>query len=305
MKSILIALSFIICTGAFAQQTEGSDNVTIGILPVTATDPIARKYCSNVEGIISKVFTGKQRFTIVDRTKLDKIAQERNLQKQEDFLDGLIVEQGKSLGAQYLIQGNINVATATPVQIRKSRVVSVNPYKSEYYYVNGYSVALVVSVQTIDVSTGQVKSTRLFDASNSGVETSSAEQAINMRLQFLDSYRGDRGLGAWANDMFPVTMKVIKIEETDNKGRPKTVLIKGGKDMDLHRGRMGGSELQVYINETMMIDGKEYNRPLPIGKIEVAEPQGDFTVCKVKEGKEEIQKYFNEGKPLMLKMIKW
>lgn len=302
----LIMLTILVAAILNSYAQEGSGNYVIGLLPVTVSDNAAKKYCAQLEGIIAGVFTGKTRFTVVDRTKLDQIAKERNLQKQEEFLDGLIVEQGKSLGAQYLIQANISQANAVAVQIKKYKTVGTYPNTyQQAYTVPGYEVALIVNLQTIDVATGQAKSARTINASKTWA-TTSAEQAIAASLNLLQNPTGREGtLKDWANDMFPVAMKILKVEETDNKGRPKKVLIKGGEDMDLHRGAVSGSKLQVYINDAMMVDGKEYIRPLPIGEIVVFEPQGEFTVCKVKDGADEMQRRMNEGKTLFLKMLKW
>jgi hypothetical protein len=122
---------------------------------------------------------------VVDRTKFDQLAQERNLQKQEDFLDGLVVEQGKSLGAQYLIQGNISQANAQSVTITKYKTVGTYPNTTQQkYYVPGYNVALIVNLQTIDVATGQAKSARTINASRTW-ETNSSEQAINCQLKIF------------------------------------------------------------------------------------------------------------------------
>lgn len=306
MKKTIAILFIFLSIAATVTAQEASDNVTLGILPVTVSDPAAKKYSAQIEGIIADIFTGKTRFTVVDRTKFDQLAQERNLQKQEDFLDGQVVAQGKSLGAQYLIQGNISQANAVSVQIKKYKTVGTYPNTyQQTYYVPGYEVALIVNLQTIDVATGQAKGAKTINASKTW-ETNSAEQAITASLNLLRNPTGREGtLKDWANDMFPVLMKILKVEETDKKGRPKTVLIKGGSDMDLHRGRMGGSLLQVYVNETMDVEGKKYDRQVPVGEIMVVEPQGDFTVCKVKDGADEIQKRMNEGKTLFLKMLKW
>ncbi len=303
-KIITLAMLMVAILNSYAQEASG--NYVIGLLPVTTADPATKKYSPQVEGAIASVFTGKSRFTVVDRTKFDQLAQERNLQKQEDFLDGLVVEQGKSLGAQYLIQGNISQCNAQSVQIKKYKTMGTYPNTyQQAYYVPGYTVTLIINLQTIDVATGQAKSARTINASRTW-ETTSAEQAITASLNLLQNPTGREGtLKDWANDMFPVLMKVLKVEEADNKGRPKKVLIKGGEDMDLHRGATTGSKLQVYINDVMMVDGKEYTRPLPIGEIVVFEPQGEFTVCKVKDGAEEMLKRMNEGKTLFLKMLKW
>lgn len=289
---------------SFTQEV--SDNFTIGILPVTATNNSAKAYCALVQDAVTNVFSGKKRFTLVDRTKFDQIAQERNLQKSEDFLDGQVTEQGKSLGAQYLIQGNISQLSTQSVQIAKTRTVGSYPNQTtQTYYVPGYNVTFALVLQTVDVATGQIKSAKTISTTKR-YETTNADQAIGSALQSsLDNYRGDSPLKQWADKTFPVAMKILKVEESDKKGRPKMVLIKGGEDMGLHRGKMGGSILQVYINDKMEVDGKVFDRQLPVGEIMVDENQGEFTICKVKDGAEEILKHMNEGKTLFLKMTKW
>lgn len=308
-KPILLFIFFLTTLLSFAQ--EASDNYILGVFPVTTSVSGGEKYVEKLNAILSVAFLEKKRFTIVDRTKLEQITKERNLQKQEEFLDGFVAEQGKSLGAQYLIQGNIDNLSAQSTQIRKSRTVGSYPNQTtQYYYVPGYSVTASVSITIFDVSTGQIKGTKIFNLSGTW-ETENREEAINASLNKL-SPKIEKGarvskapLFIWINDMFPVAMKILKVEESDKKGRPKMVLIKGGEDMDLHRGRMGGSILQVYINDKMEIDGKVFDRQLPIGEIMVDENQGEFTICKVKDGADEILKRMNEGKTLLLKMIKW
>src|SRR5437899_549664 len=114
---ILLAFS----VKSFCQETPDG-HYTVGILPVTSATSDAQIYTPSVQASLSKVLVDKTRFNVVERTKFDQIAKERKLQKQEDFLNGAVVEQGKSLGAQYLISGNINQISIRAGNIEKSKL---------------------------------------------------------------------------------------------------------------------------------------------------------------------------------------
>ncbi len=54
-------------------------------------------YCVNF-------FSNNKKFITIDRQNLNLINNERELQKSEDFIDGYIVEQGKSEGVDYMVK---------------------------------------------------------------------------------------------------------------------------------------------------------------------------------------------------------
>lgn len=311
MRAIILSALLLFQFNSYSQENSDG-NYVVGILPVTSVTGEGQVYTSNVQAIVTKVFVEKSRFTVVDRTKLDQIAKERNLQKQEDFLNGEVIEQGKSLGAQYLISANINQIAKRGGYIEKSKI-EYDSY-SKQYYTKKYQVYLtqidlIINVQIIDVTTGVVKSNKSI-TSNAEAETTSQETVINSAVRGLEVY-----IKAYANNAFPVFMKIIKVETTDKKGLPKTVLIKGGSDVDLSYQKTSGfygigkkdvsSELEVYENATEIVDGKEYKRKITVGKVKISEVQGEFSICEVKKGAEEIQQKLNEGKTLFLKIISY
>ena len=305
MKIFTIFFLLLFSMNSYSQELSDG-NYTVGILPVTSETYETQSYNPNVHASLSKVFVEKSRFTVVDRAKFDQIAKERNLQKQEDFLNGAVVEQGKSLGAQYLISGNINSISKRAGNIEKSKLdydVATKQFYTRKYLVYVTQVDIVINVQIIDVSTGVVKSNKSF-VSTHETETSSEATAINNAVLGLEGY-----IRAWINDAFPVYMKIVRVESTNKKGFPDKVLIKGGKDVDLAVSKTflfnNSSELEVFTFETLNVDGKEYKRQVSVGKVRIEEVQGEFSLCKVKNGAEEIQKRMNEGKPLLLKISRY
>jgi len=66
---------------------------------------------NRIKSFVIEIFGSDDRFVIVDRMSTDLIKGERELQKMEDFMDGYVVAQGKSLGADYLVSGEFDKRT--------------------------------------------------------------------------------------------------------------------------------------------------------------------------------------------------
>ncbi len=50
-------------------------------------------------------------FSVLDRRFTDKVDKELERQKSEQFMDGKVVEQGKAIGAEYIVTGNYDFST--------------------------------------------------------------------------------------------------------------------------------------------------------------------------------------------------
>lgn len=61
----------------------------------------------------TEIFGNDSRFILLDRKSSALINKERELQKNEDFLEGYVVAQGKGIGAQYLLSGNFDLDAVT------------------------------------------------------------------------------------------------------------------------------------------------------------------------------------------------
>src|ERR1035437_4695767 len=92
MKKIIttVALSLTM-SSAFAQE-----KITIGILPINAEGENDKEAVAITEEVTA-AFMKTKRFIVVDRTKMESIKQEKDMQKTEDFAGSSSVEQGKSL----------------------------------------------------------------------------------------------------------------------------------------------------------------------------------------------------------------
>ncbi len=66
------------------------------------------KTVRTMEGYVVEAFVSDQRFTVVERQRLNIVEGERELQKSEDFIDGYVVQEGKNIGADYLVLGDFD-----------------------------------------------------------------------------------------------------------------------------------------------------------------------------------------------------
>lgn len=64
---------------------------------------------TKLQSYVSEVFANDERFTLVDRSTLNLVQKERELQKSEEFIDGYVVQQGAAIGAQYLLVGDFEL----------------------------------------------------------------------------------------------------------------------------------------------------------------------------------------------------
>ena len=133
-------LGIAICFGLIFSmhlKSIAQEKVTIGILPVKASDG---KEINEITDALTTAFSRTKRFFLVDRTQMNAIKQEKQLQKTDDFIDGSTVQQGKNLGVQFLISG------------------ALNSYQND-----GSVCKFSLNLSVIDVSTGQVISCDVID----------------------------------------------------------------------------------------------------------------------------------------------
>ena len=284
----------------FVKGQDEDKIVSIGILPVTSIPSYGEQYTEYIRAQITTAFTSKSRFTIVDRMRLDAIYKEKNLQMRSDFIDGVIVDQGKSIGAQYLANCSLN----------EIKYVNTTSTQTDWATLKSYTrldlqLTINLNIQLIEVSTGAIKSTKNISHSSTYAGSATARPAPeNCVIPTIESI----GLKfrIWANELFPVEMKIIQVESSDKKGIPKTVLVTGGAEMDMQNSSSffinTSSELEVFEPRIIEVDGRAIERPLVIGKVSVVKVEGELAVCKIQSGNEAILQAINADKPLYLRI---
>ncbi|MDR1884504.1 MAG: penicillin-binding protein activator LpoB [Prevotella sp.] len=241
------------------------------------TSEVESKYNGAVTEKVVEILTQTKRFQVVDRTSMDKVYQELELQKSEAFIDSKnTAEQGVAMAAESIITGHI---VKLPVYRMTNGDGSTRGYKASVYF----------QLKVVDVATGLSNEATSFEGKASK-EMLSPESAVANATASLENELRDYFL-----KNFPVKAKISKIIET-KKEEAKKVLINAGK----LQGLKVGDKLSVERIETL--DGQAY--PSVIGEIKVETLAGEsFSECSVSKGGEQIKGSFDAAENLNCKLI--
>jgi hypothetical protein len=199
---------------------------------------------------VVEMLTNTHRFQVVDRTSLENVKAELELQKQEEFIDSEnLVEQGKLYGAEKLISGHV---AKIPIYRMK------NPDGS----VRGFKGSVAFQMKIVDVATGLSSEATSFQGKTSK-ECLSAQAAV---VDAMESLKDE--IYEYFRVNFPLTAPIVRVLSDD------MILLSAGKS----QGLKVGDKLEVETVE--MLGGKPY--PSKIGEAKVKKLAGDdFAECEV------------------------
>ncbi len=274
IRKWLIAMSLVVCSQLGYTQTD--EREVVGVAKFTCeTDDL---YAGLVTEKVVEVLTNSKRFRVVDRTSIDKVHEELELQKSEAFIDSEnTAEQGVAVAAQSLVTGHI---TKIPVYAMKNALGAVQ----------GYKASVAFQMKIVDVETGLSTEATSFQGKASDLMMS-PESAVTEAMKSLQS-----DLEEYFRINFPIKCKIQKILAS-KKGTAERVLVNAG----IEQGLKLGHKLSVEYIE--MLDGKPY--PSLIAELQVEKLAGEnFAECSVrKKGGKELLSRFNAGENLECKLI--
>jgi curli biogenesis system outer membrane secretion channel CsgG len=255
MKKFLFSLLLLF---AFFIKLNGQDKTGVGILSFTYVQGAASpQNVNSIQEAVVNAFVKTKRFNIVDRTKLDALRQEKELQKSEDFIDGKVIQQGISLGANYLVSGHVISAQSEEMRADDGKGNVVVTYKAK----------LSISLKVIDVATGQVMSSENIEpkAGNGllgaiGIGASTPQAAITKAINDIEEKIDD-----FVGRNFPVNFSIAEIQEKDSKGSATKILIAGGSGFGLKKG----DKLKVVEVVEVEVGGKKMQRKKEIGELKI------------------------------------
>ncbi|MCC7245327.1 MAG: hypothetical protein IT269_06585 [Saprospiraceae bacterium] len=122
-------LDFTLPTNKDVRDSKSVNVLGVSIATQDETDIAKlRMRMESMQSIVTECYTKDNRFTVVDRRATEALSKERELQKSEVFMDGYVVEQGKSIGADYLLRGlyeaNTSSLTLTLYSMEDGKVAS-------------------------------------------------------------------------------------------------------------------------------------------------------------------------------------
>lgn len=285
-QSILIAILFF----GFSLATNAQEKTGVGILPFTYVSAAANSQDVNtIQETVTNAFVKTKRFNIVDRTKMDALKKEKDLQKSEDFIDGEVIQQGVALGATHLISGHVISAQSEEMRATDDKGNVTITYKAK----------LSISLKVIDVSTGQVIVSETIEpkAGSSllgamGIGSNSPQAAIEKAIKGIEGKVDD-----FVNKNFPQTFSIAEIQEKDKKGNATKILIAGGSAFGVSKG----DKLKIYEMVEMDVNGKKIQRKKEIGEIKVTKVDDEnFSTCSVSSGGLDIATKFDAKSKLIV-----
>ena len=291
---VLLAIFCGLTSSGFAQ----SGKTSIAILDFSASSGIDRQFIQTAQDATTQGFIRAKRFVIVDRSRMDAIQKERNLQKSEEFMmSSFSVEQRSAIGAQILVQGNVTNASETATN------VSFTDSQGATKYSMRYEAQLAVSIRVVDVSTGTSDVAVTISGSGSsggfflGVnQNGTRELALSSAINTLT-----REVDKWIGRTFPAQFSIVEIQSSDDKSGAKQVLVAGGTGT----GIVKGERLTVILETVINVNGTDKKRYQEVGELKVMDLDGeDFSICKVVSGGSGILQRFNSKEKIYAQTIK-
>lgn len=286
MTKSLIVLSFLLGLGYYAQAQV---KTVVGIVPFTYVQGAANYHDVNsIQEAVTNAFVDTRRFTIVDRTKMEALLGELERQKGAVFIDSKIIKQGVQFGASYLIIGHIISAQAEEMRSDDGKGHVIVNYKAR----------LAISLQIIDVATGEVISSETIEP-KAGVSAyiinigySSPQAAITKAIDDIE-----KEVDKFVGRNFPQTFSIAEIQEKDSKGSAKTILIAGGSAAGLKKG----DKLKAVEFVDLEVDGKKMTRKKEVCEMKITKVEDEnFSICTVVSGGVDLNAKFEAKVKLQL-----
>lgn len=267
-KRVLSVLCGIVAFSSAYAQTKN----LIGIAPFKSS--ANSEYVTAIEDVVYDATLRIRGFSLIEKNKLAQI----KTGVAQANPDAGAIAQAKSLGAQYIITGNVLKAN-----------VEVKPSNLPLGITNTNVSDLLFDLTVVDVNTGEEVASNRFTGAGRG------------KTAFDDALKGlSPEIDKFVRDNLKTVVSIAQIEEKNSNGDAIRVLIVAGSLAGLKEQ----DEFRVYEVTDLTVDGRKMHRKKTIGKIAVAKVEDEnFSVCLVKEGGSEIAKKVEAGAKIKCEII--
>lgn len=287
MRNFYLSTILTLLTVAGYSQTK----TIVGIMPFNTTSNNNDNYYNRnqnqnkniiaIQDAVSDAFLNAKRFTLVEREKMALITGEKKTQQSEDYIDGQTVEQSKSMGASYIVTGNVTEASFEEKQSEMGGIGGFN--------IPSRKAKISFNIKVIDVSTGEIMASEKFSAEAKG--KNGYDDALNIIKPNIEKF---------IKDNFKITASIASVEEKNASNEATKVLISGGTGI----GLKPQTTLKVFELTSLMVDGKKIPRKKEIGQIVVEKVEDEnFSICNVTVGGSVIATKSEAGANLKCEII--
>ncbi len=279
----------------FFSGTLISQEATIAVLEFINKPKIKTEYREMLENAFSQAAKNQGRYAVLERTDIEKILATRELQKSESYLDAEVAEQGKALGADYLVIGEIAEGGALD-----ATHAAMGNYPASRHL--GYR--LILNVRIVSTATAEVlfshqqkiEQLKEYGATSTEYKLPSGNTPPELIEYLMGNCRN------YAHSIyfetFPPVVQILEVEASGKKAKKVTI----GTSAKLHNRQI----IEVFEEEVVEVDGESISRKIKIGELDMMEMQGEkLARCYVKDGGKEILAFFNEGKKLICQVNNW
>jgi curli biogenesis system outer membrane secretion channel CsgG len=271
--------SFIFIAFIFVVATLSAQKKSAGVHPFTYnTGQINKEQADLTYAEVSSLIYNSGRFVPVNRDAFKAVVKERELNKEESFIDGAAISEAKDIGAQILFVGNIIGTTENQDPIIHLTAVDVSTNKILISEVISRTerrkVDLSGSIKDINSSLWNVsKDTKTATQLNTvalatDIFTTVSDMTKTLKTQvdnFLDV-------------AFPLKLTIARFE--DDGKQIKKALIKGDRTIGLAKGNKVEFVEEKIVKERDGSEGTLYET-IASGKVE--DFSGDYIVINVTE----------------------
>jgi hypothetical protein len=250
----------------------GQNKNLIGIAPFKSSG--RTEYVTAIQDAVYDATLKVRGFSLMEKNKLEPIKTGIG----QPNPDAGALAQAKSLGAQYVVTGNILKAN-----------VETKPSDLPLGITNTTTADLLFDIAVVDVNSSEEVASTRFTAAGKGKHA--FEDAMKQLTPGIDKFIRD-------NLKNPVS--IAQIEEKNSNGDAIRVLLVAGSLAGLKER----DEFRVYEVTDLVVDGKKMHRKKTLGKIAVAKVEDEnFSVCLVKEGGAEIAKKVEGGAKIKCEIV--
>lgn len=285
-KNVIILLLFL-TFNATAQ-----DKIGIALGNSTNTAGISAGDMSSYEGAVLSGIRQTGTCTTLERKEWVKILQERGVQKTEEFLDGKIVTQSASLGAEYLLLLDFQ-------SLQWSEETSISKGKKS----RKIEAVFTIGAKLVSVETGEVSYDNLYSMKESQHIVQGSDNYAVVKSNYNSEFKDDfikairKKATQFIYEAFPPQITVFKSEEVKKK-KAKKVYCRTNALLQKN------SRMEVYTEEVFDLgDGDKEVISKVVGELIITEVVGKKVVlCKVKKGGGEIYKAMENKETLKCRL---
>jgi hypothetical protein len=262
--------SLFLCLLAFQIQAQ-YDTIYVAILPFASDSEMTEESRTKLQNIVADEFSKDYRMVLLDRGEFDVVAEERDRQRDEDFIDGKIVEQGKAIGAEYLVDG----------------------------FVDNYGRQLFLKVY--DVSDGSLTGSVVSSLTVKRQQKNLLGELKDIFSPTTRTEQLQKNVKQLINQCFSEFLYIVVGAEEESKKRVRSLKVYAGSKMGLKKGQL--LEVQALVEEE--VEGVITTRRESAGWGKIEKVDGEsWCILKVEAGKGNIKKLLNKGTKLRCRAIK-